>query len=153
MIHFEGERQFTRPVAEVAAKLSDASFLVTCIANVEEIVSATPARVIWKLRPGFSFVRGTLTITMDIIERVPDSSVKVKIFSKGIGASTTVIADLKFAAREAGSAVQWVADITKITGLLKMVPKGLIQSTAAKVIEETWIGVDTQLKNEMQTPR
>ena len=30
MIHFEGERSFPLPVAEVAAQLSDAAFLVGC---------------------------------------------------------------------------------------------------------------------------
>jgi carbon monoxide dehydrogenase subunit G len=147
MIHFEGERTFTQPVGEVATKLSDASFLVSCIGGVEEVVTATPDSAVWKLRPGFSFIRGTLTINMTIAERVANTSTKVKMVSKGIGASTTVIAELRFAAREEGTAVRWVADVTEITGLLKMVPKGLIQSTASKVIEETWVGIEKKLGN------
>ena len=145
MIHFAGERTFPLPVAEVATKLSDASFLITCLPNVEQLISVTPDQAVWKLRPGFSFIRGTLEVTMDIVERLPGTSTKVKIFSRGIGASTTVLTDLHFETREAGSAVRWVADITEITGLLKMVPKGLIQSAAQKVIDETWEGVQAKL--------
>src|SRR5262245_39389340 len=43
MIHFEGEKSFALPVAEVAAKLSDAGFLVGCLADTK-VVEATPDR-------------------------------------------------------------------------------------------------------------
>ena len=146
MIHFDGERSFPLPVADVATKLSDASFLVSCQANVTELISATADRAVWKLRPGFAFVRGTLEVTMDIVERIPNTSTKIKMFSKGIGASTTVISELKFEQIETGTRVRWVADITEITGLLRMVPKGLIQSAAGKVITETWSEIEAKLK-------
>lgn len=146
MIHFEGDRSFTRPVAEVFAKLGDATFLLSCLKDVETVIETGVDRAKWKLRPGFSFIRTTLDITMDIIERVPNSSVKVKLFSKGIGASTTVESLMTFQEKEGGSAVHWIADVTELTGLLKLVPKGLISSSAGKVIEETWAEIDKKLK-------
>ena len=45
----------------------------------------------------------------------------------------------------AGTKVHWTGQITALTGLLKMVPKGLIQSTAAKIIEDIWAGVEKKL--------
>ena len=146
MVHFEGERSFSRPLDEAAGKLGDASFLLSCVSDVEEVVSVTSDSAVWKLRPAFSFMSGSLTIAMTIIERIPGSSAKVKLFSKAMGGSATVIADLRFQSLEGGTLVRWSADLTEITGLLKMVPKGLIQSTAGKVIEETWSGIDAKLK-------
>ncbi len=146
MIHFEGDKSFPLPVTGVFAKLSDASFLLTCLKDVEQVIETGPDRAKWKLRPGFSFIRTTLEITMDIIERVPDASVKVKLFSKGIGASSTVISSMSFQQKEGGSAVHWVADVTELTGLLKLVPKGLISSAAGKVIEDTWAEIENKLK-------
>ncbi|MCE9533982.1 MAG: hypothetical protein K8T89_23100, partial [Planctomycetes bacterium] len=67
MIHFEGDRSFTLPPADVFAKLGDASFLVSCLKDVEEISERGADRAIWKLHPGFSFVRTKLDITMDIL--------------------------------------------------------------------------------------
>lgn len=146
MIHFEGDRTFPLPPAEVFAKLSDASFLVSCLKNVDQVVETGPDKAVWKLRPGFSFVRGTLEVTMDITERVPGQTVRVKLFSRGIGATTTVLANLALQPKDAGTAVHWVADVTEMTGLLKLVPKGLISSAAGKVIDETWGEIETRLR-------
>jgi carbon monoxide dehydrogenase subunit G len=145
MIHFEGNRTFSLPVSQVHAKLGDASFLVSCLKDVDELVETCPDRAIWKLRPGFSFMRGTLEITMDVTERTVPSSVKVKIFSRGIGSTSTVLATLSLQPQEAGSSVHWYADLTETTGLLKMVPKSLISSAAGKVIEETWTEIEKKL--------
>ena len=146
MIHFEGDRTFAHPVTDVFARLSDAAFLLTCLKDVETVIETGPDRAKWKLRPGFSFIRTTLEITMDIVERVPNASVKVKLYSKGIGASSTVISVMTFQPKDSGTAVHWVADVTELTGLLKLVPKGLISSSAGKVIDETWDEIDQKLK-------
>lgn len=146
MIHFEGDKTFSLPVADVYAKLSDASFLLSCLKDVEQVIESGVDRAHWKLRPGFSFIRTTLDTKMDIIERVPNTSVKVKLFSKGIGASTTVVSELRFQSKDPGSQVSWVSDVTELTGLLKLVPKGLISSSAGKVIEDTWEEIDKKLK-------
>ena len=42
--------------------------------------------------------------------------------------------------------VHWTADITELTGLLKLVPKGLISSSANKVIEDTWSEIEKRLQ-------
>ena len=146
MIHFEGEQQFPLPKDEVAAKLSDAGFLVGCLSNVEQVVESTPDRAVWKLRPGFSFVRTTLDVTMEVVERKPGESARFRMTSKGIGASSTVEAALNFQSADSGTAVRWTADITELSGLLKMVPRGLIQSAASKVIAETWEAVGQKLR-------
>ena len=98
MIHFEGDRSFPLPPAEVFAKLGSAEFLVGCLKNVDQVMEKSADRAVWKLRPGFAFIRGTLEITMDITERVPNQTAKVKLFSRGIGATTTVQAVLAFQA-------------------------------------------------------
>jgi len=145
VIHFEGDRSFSQSAARVFARLGDASFLVSCVKDVEEVVAAGADQAIWKLRPGFSFVRGTLEITLDVVERVPDSSVKVKLFSRGIGATTTVESVLLIRANDAAASVHWSADVTQMTGLLKLVPVGLMTSAAGKVIEDTWTEIEKKM--------
>lgn len=41
---------------------------------------------------------------------------------------------------------RWVSNVTGLTGLLKLVPEGLIASSAGKVIEETWAEIEQKLK-------
>ena len=68
MIHFEGVESFPQPVAEVAAKLSDAGFLAQCIPDAQ-VTLATPDRSIGKIKPQLSFLTGSLTLEADVTAR------------------------------------------------------------------------------------
>lgn len=145
MIQFSGDRAFALPTAAVYSKLSDAAFLVGCIEDAK-VAEATPDRAHWKLKPKLSFMTGSLDAILDVTAREPDKSATFKIFTKAIGASSTVTAALQFTETEAGgTAVHWTGDLIEVTGLLKMVPKGLLQGTAEKVIEDVWVAVTAKL--------
>lgn len=141
MIHFEGDKLIPRPLAEVSAKLSDAGFLVNCLPDAT-VTEATPDRAAWSLRPKLSFLTGSLAATMDSTAREDEKSAAFRIATRAMGAGSTVNVGLTFTATADGTtAVHWTGDIVEITGLLKMVPKGLLQSTAQKVIEDVWTAV------------
>ena len=77
MLRFEGDRDFPHAPAELFARLSDARFLVQCIPDVESVSSVEADRASLILRPGFSFVRGTLDVTLQIIDVVAPVSERV----------------------------------------------------------------------------
>jgi carbon monoxide dehydrogenase subunit G len=145
MIQFEGDRDFAPPPAELFAKLSDARFLVKCIPDVESVAKAEPTEATCTIRPGFSFVRGTLELTIRVAEAVPEKSVKLLLNSKGIGNTSAVEALLTLVPREAGSRVHWQAQVKEMGGLLKMVPQGLVRGAAQKVVADAWAAVEVQL--------
>lgn len=145
MIQFEGDKSFTLPIAVVSLKLSDAGFLVNCLPD-SQITEATPDKAAWKLRPKLSFLTGGLNAEITCTAREPGKSVTFKVFTKAIGASSTVTTSLTF--REAdggGTLVHWIGELTEVTGLLKAVPKGLLQGTAQKVIDDVWAAVTAKL--------
>lgn len=145
MIHFEGVQPFSLPVAEVAAKLSDAGFLAHCVPDAQVSV-ATPDKSVGKLKPKLSFLTGSLTLHADVTARDPGKSVAFQIVTKTIGASSTVTTRLEFKEADGGgTAVHWVGDLVAVTGLLKMVPKGLIEGSAKKVIEDVWAALTARL--------
>jgi carbon monoxide dehydrogenase subunit G len=145
MIHFEGDKTFPLQVAEAAAKLSDAGFLANCLPDAQ-VSEATPDRAAWKLRPKLAFLTGSLNVEMTATAREVGKSVAFKVFAKAIGASSTVVTNLTFAeAPGGGTAVHWAGDLTEVTGLLKMVPKGLLQGAAQKVIDDVWAAVAARL--------
>ncbi|MBA4188877.1 MAG: hypothetical protein C0467_12845 [Planctomycetaceae bacterium] len=145
MIHFEGDKSFPLPVAEVAAKLSDASFLVGCLPDAE-IAAATLDHAAWKIKPKLAFLSGSLNVELTATGREAGKSVAYQVIAKAIGASSTVVVSLRFAeAENGGTTVHWMGDLTHVTGLLKMVPKGLLQGSAHKVIEDVWTAVGTRL--------
>lgn len=145
MIHFEGDKTFPLPVAEVAAKLSDAGFLANCLPDAQ-VSEATPDKAAWKLRPKLAFLTGSLNVEMTTTAREAGKSVAFKVYAKAMGASSTVVTNLTFAeAPGGGTAVHWTGDLTEVTGLLKMVPKGLLQGSAQKVIDDVWAAVTARL--------
>jgi carbon monoxide dehydrogenase subunit G len=145
MIQFEGDRDFALASAALWAKLSDARFLVKCIPDVQAVAKSEPSEAVCTIRPGFSFVRGTLELTIRVTEAVPGQSVKLLLRSKGIGNTSAVEALLALAPREAGTRVHWQAQVTEMGGLLKMVPQGLIRGAAQKVVADAWAAVEARL--------
>lgn len=147
MLHFEGDKDIPLAPDAVTAKLGDAGFLAQCIPGVEAVAQAEPRHAAWKLRPGFSFVRGTLDITLDVTEVVPGASVRYHVAGKGIGSSNTVNGHAAVTPRDGGSRVHWTVDITQLGGLLKAVPHGLLQGAAQKVIDDIWNNVAARLSS------
>lgn len=145
MVHFEGEKDFPQPPAEVWAKLSDAHFLVQCIPNVESVKEVTADRAVLVLRPGFSFARGTLEATLRIIDAEAPTSARYAIANKGIGSSADVEATVALAPQDSGTRVRWTAEVKALGGLLKMVPSGLIRGAAQQVVNDAWKAVETKL--------
>jgi carbon monoxide dehydrogenase subunit G len=144
MIHFEGDRFFPLPPEVVAEKLGNAAFLVGCLNNVEHVLEATPDKAVWKLRTGFSFLSTTLEIALTVTGREPGRAT-YDAFSKGVGASSRVLAALSFQPAEGGTTVHYTADLSERTGFLKIVSAGLIQAAAKTVIEDTWKSIEARL--------
>jgi uncharacterized protein len=145
MLHFEGDKDFPLSPADLLAKLGDARFLAQCIPGVEAIARAEPDLAVCQLRPGFSFVRGTLEITLRIAEIVPGVSVRYLVHGKGIGSFNDVEADVQLTPQAGGTHVHWLADIKQLGGLLKAIPQGLIKASAQKVITDIWDQVQAKI--------
>src|SRR5262249_40031711 len=99
----------------------------------------------WTLRPGVSFVRGTLDVSLRVVEAVPNTSARLLVHSKGIGSTADVEANLTVAPQGTGTRVHWTVDITSLGGLLKAVPQGLIKASAQKVVADAWTAVEAKL--------
>lgn len=146
MLRFEGDREFIQSPAQLFPKLTDARFLVECVPGKESASQMETDVAVCVLRPGFSFVRGTLEITIQVLERVENTSAKVKIHSKGIGSASDVEASLSLQPKDQGAQVHWIAEIKELGGLLKAVPQGLIKASAQKVIGDAWEELEKKLK-------
>jgi carbon monoxide dehydrogenase subunit G len=148
MLRLEGDRDFRQVPGELFARLTDTRFLVGCIPDVETVRVAEPGRAELVLRPGLSFVRGTLQVTLQIAEATAPTSARMLISSRGIGTSSEVEAALALAPHEGGTRVHWTAEIKSLGGLLKMVPSGLIRGAAEKVLGDAWNSVEARLASE-----
>jgi carbon monoxide dehydrogenase subunit G len=145
MLHFEGARDLAQPAPVVWAKLRDARFLVQCIPGVETVAESGPDRAVCTLRPGFSFVRGTLELTLQVTEAEPGKTARLMLHTQGIGTTSNVEAAYTVEPRDPGCHLAWTIDIKELGGLLKAVPQGLVKAAAQKVISDAWAAVDAKL--------
>jgi carbon monoxide dehydrogenase subunit G len=89
---------------------------------------------------------GNLDTTAEVLGRADDGQqVRYRVVSKGVGSNSTVDATISVEPGADGSTVRWVADLVELGGLLKMVPRGLMQAAAQKVIADVWESVRPKL--------
>ena len=145
MLQFEGDRDFDLSPGRVFVLLGNPAFLVKCVPGVEGESRFDAESAQCTLRPGFSFVRGTLELTLRIVERTPESALHIGRQSRGIGSSSEIEARLTLAAAANGTRLHWLIEIKSLGGLLKAVPQGLIKASAQKVIGEALSAVEREL--------
>lgn len=148
-MQFQGQRLLSHPADVVFARLSDAAFLAAAIPDASPAGSPTADVAECSVRPGVSFVRGSLDVRVTVVSRQAPTQEPARatfqMFSKGIGSTADVEAALSFLPEGAGTKIDWTATITKLGGLLKAVPAGLIRGAAQKVIDDVWAGIEAKL--------
>jgi carbon monoxide dehydrogenase subunit G len=145
MLRFEGDRDFGLPPEQVWDKLTDPRFLVECIPDVETVKSVGGDHAELVLRPAVAFMRGTLDVSLKIVDAARPTSARVLINGKGIGSTSTVEASLALAPQASATRVHWTAEVKELGGLLKMVPHGLIRGQAERVVNDAWTAVVARL--------
>ncbi|MFO0851369.1 MAG: SRPBCC domain-containing protein [Gemmataceae bacterium] len=145
MIRFEGVEPLPLPPAAAFDRLADAGWLARALPDAEVLDTAAD-RAAWRVKPKFAFMAGTLDTVAEVLDRQPPAAVRYRVVSKGVGSNSSVDATLTLEPADDGtSRVRWAADVTELGGLLKLVPRGLIQAAAQKVIEDVWVAVREKL--------
>ncbi len=145
MLHLEGEKTFARPRPELWAKLTDLQFLSGCIPDVSKVHTITDRSAVLTVRPGFSFVRGSVELTIEKLEEQSPESARFRFKGKGIGTSNEVEVGLRLEEQGTGTLLRWSADVVQLGGLLKAVPQALIRGAAQKVIGDLLARIEERL--------
>jgi len=147
MLHLEGEKDLSQAPKDVWNKLGDTQFLAKCIPGVESVSDALPDSLKCRIRPGFAFVRGTLELMLSVTEKVSESFLRYLLHTKGIGSSSEVEATISLSPLGTGTRLHWMVEIKRLDGLLKMVPPGLVQAGAQKVIADAFAAIEARLNS------
>jgi len=152
MLQFKGEKKLGQDPQTCWTKLTDLQFFRQCISNIESASQPGPDQVQFKLRPGVSFVRGTLEVTVKVERTEIGKSARYIIKSRSIGISSDAEAILSVEPGPGGTHLQWTVVIKTLGGLLKAVPQGLIKASAQKVITDIWSAVEQNLRGFGEAP-
>ena len=144
MIELSGVERFTQSAAEVWRRLSDLSFLAGAIPGLSSLSSTSEDHVTCRVKPGLSFLTGSLSTTIDVRER-SEPRLVLGIRSKGIGSMAAVTTTFEVGEAGEGAGVTWTATVDELGGLLGPVGAGLIEASAGRVIANAWEGFRAQL--------
>jgi carbon monoxide dehydrogenase subunit G len=142
---FGGTELFSESPERLFAALTDLGQLSKTIPDLvssEQIDERTLKCVV---RPGFSFLRGTLRLTILLGDSRPPESATMTVAATGIGAQIRVVSDLQIAPKPAGSQLTWSASIVELNGLVATISRALISAAAEKVIRNAWQRVHAEL--------
>ncbi len=145
MVRFEGEKHFVQSPSLLWGRLTDPAFLLTCLPDLDRVESVDADGASFVLRPGFSFVRGTLQARLTILAKTPETSARYRLEARGIGSDSTVEVTLTLIPQEGGTLLHHAAEVTQLGGLLKLVPSGLISGAAQKVVADVLSAVEKNL--------
>lgn len=135
---FGGTESFKAGPDAVYAALTDLDALAETIpdkVSAERVDGRTVKAVV---RPGFSFLRGTMRLTVELDKTDASREAVMRTSAEGIGVGMKVEAKMKVEAEGSGSKVAWTAQVTEMRGLIAAVGPTLIKAAADKTVRDGW---------------
>ncbi len=145
-LQFGGEEHFAAPPEKVYALLTDLDGLGASIPDLVSAKRVDEKTLECVVRPGFSFLRGTMKLKISLDELTPPSAAVMKIDSQGIGVAMKVVSRMQLAAEDAGTKLTWQADVPEMKGLVATISPGLVRAAADQVLRHGWQQLHERLK-------
>jgi carbon monoxide dehydrogenase subunit G len=142
---FGGHEQFAASPEKLFSLLTDLDSLAATIPDLVSAEKFDERTMRCVVRPGFSFLRGTMKLEIVMNEVTAPESATMNVSAQGIGVAMKVVSHLKISAAASGSVLDWSAQIVERKGLIAAVSPGLIKAAADQVIRHSWTAVRRQL--------
>jgi carbon monoxide dehydrogenase subunit G len=142
---FGGEERFAAPPERLFGLLTD---LDTLAASIPDLISAErpDARTLkCVVRPGFSFLRGTLKLSIEVGDLQPVSAATMRISAQGIGVALRLSSSFEISDADGGSLLKWQARIDQMTGLISTISPALVRAAAEQTVRHAWQQVRSRL--------
>lgn len=148
---FGGQERFAASPERVYALLTDLQALAAVIPDLVSSEKVDERSLKCVVRPGFSFLRGTLRLVIALGECQPPRRATMRVDAQGIGMSMGVASELLVCGEPDGSRLEWTARIESRKGLISAVSPALIRAAADQVIRHAWSQVRKQLGEAQET--
>jgi carbon monoxide dehydrogenase subunit G len=142
---FTGEDTLPVSAAQAYAALTDVETLARVIPDRVSSERVDDRTLRCTVRPGFTFLRANMKLTLTITRASPDTAVDMHITSQGIGAAMDIDCRMRIQGDNGTSRIAWEAQINQLSGLIAAVSPALIRSAADKVICDGWEALRAEL--------
>jgi carbon monoxide dehydrogenase subunit G len=144
-MHYQGSFEVSASPEKVYAFVTDPKKITTIFPDASDIRVVDENNFSAKVKVGMSFIRGTLDVKMNMVEKKPGEFAKLK--ARGTGMSSSVDLESSFTlegGKAGGTVISWVAD-AKISGMMASVGSRLMDSAAEKYVTQ----IVTALKKKL----
>jgi len=145
MTEFGGEESFAAPPERLFALLTDLDQLAATIPDLVSSERPDERTLKCVVKPGFSFLRGTLKLSITLADLQPSESAALDVAAQGIGVAMHIVSQLRIAAEGDGSRLTWTARIERMSGLVTTVSPALVRAAADRTVRHAWQQVRTRL--------
>jgi carbon monoxide dehydrogenase subunit G len=145
LTEFGGEESFAATPDHLFAVLTDLDVLAATIPDLVSSQRPDERTLTCVVRPGFSFLRGTLRLAITLADLQPSESAAMRVAAQGIGVSMQIVSRLRIAAEGPGSRLSWSATIEQMTGLAATISPSLVRAAADQTIRHAWQQVRAKL--------
>jgi carbon monoxide dehydrogenase subunit G len=145
-LEFGGEERFDAPPQKVYALLTDLDAMARTIPDLVSAEKADERTLRCVVRPGFSFLRGTMKLAISLADCQPPEQAAMNVEAQGIGVAMTVASQLRVVPEGDGTLLAWQARVEQLKGLIAAVSPGLIKAAADQVIRHAWGEVRKELE-------
>jgi carbon monoxide dehydrogenase subunit G len=136
-MHYDGSFEVVSARAEVYEFATDPSKVAMIFPDVLDVKVDDAEHFTLKAKVGISSIKGVMDVKCAIVEKVPSTSVKLKLRASGLSSAVEMESGFSFEdAKGGGTLVKWTAD-AKVAGLIARVGSRLTDSIAAKYLDQT----------------
>ena len=145
-LEFQGEETFAVPPERVFTELTDLDRLAQTVPDVISAKRIDDKTLACVVRPGFSFLRGTLKLTINMLDLAPPHSATMRIDSRGIGQTVRIESQIAISPEGAGSRVAWTAAaVVELKGLVATISPPPVHA-ADQVVRTAWARMHAELE-------
>ncbi len=118
--------------------MTDLDFFARIIPDLQSAERVDERTLKCVVKPGFSFLRGTLHLTIALGQLTPPGAAAMQVTADGIGAHLLIDSQLQITAEGTGSRLNWSATVAELKGLVATISRPLILAAAEQVIRQAW---------------
>ena len=144
-LEFGGEEHFAASQERLYSLLTDLDAMSGTIPDLVSAERADERTMKCVVRPGFSFLRGTMRLAIQLQECSPSERATMRVDAQGIGVSMPIASQLAIHGEGPGPRLEWTARVDELKGLISAVSPALIKAAADQVIRHAWSRVREQL--------
>ncbi|HEY5314583.1 MAG TPA: SRPBCC domain-containing protein [Pirellulales bacterium] len=146
-LEFGGTQQFSVPPERIFNFLTDLEAVASLIPDLQSSQRTGPRTLECVVRPGFSFLRGTLKLRIEVGNLEPPKRATMFVTAQGIGVTLRIESQLDIEPTVDGSQLTWTARITDQKGLVASLSPALLRAAADQVIRHAWEKVGERMRN------